>query len=150
MCASRLICRGACNRHRSMLQDRYCAPTSNFCETGGFVHIDRENTMRVRRSRGLSLRGQSRSPWHGKCSRALIESFVQNRTQLLQSVIQSGTMSSRPDTSLFRSTCARVHRSQCMRDLISRPGAKCKLKFPHIIGPLKTLTYLRIARGRAN
>jgi len=62
--------------------------------------------------RAVCLRSQSRSPWHGKYARALIESFVQNRTQLLRLVIQSGTMFSQPDTSLSRNACGCVYWSR--------------------------------------
>lgn len=79
------------------------ARISSFCETGGFHPCGpseyNTSAFAVCGPRSVFV---ARSPWHGKCARAcaLIESFVQNRTQLLRPVIQSGTMSSRPDTSL--------------------------------------------------
>lgn len=80
-----------------------------------------EYNVSSRRSldRAICLRSQPRSPWHGKCARALIESFVQNRTQLLQAVIQSGTMSSQPDTSLSRNAYGCVHWSRYARSYLA-------------------------------
>lgn len=98
--------------------------------------------------RAICLRSQSRSPWHGKCARALIESFVQNRTQLLRPVIQSGTMSSQPDTSLSRNACCCVDRSRYARSyLATRSEMQIKVS-SHNWSSLST--YLSEKRARTN
>lgn len=105
--ASRLICQrarspGRCQKHRGIFAKQVVLPRQLEriqCELVPFA------------DRAICLRSRSRSPWHGKCARVLIESFVQNRTQLLRPVIQSGTMSSQPDTSLSRNARSRYARS---------------------------------------
>lgn len=112
---------------------------ANFCETGGFNHIDRANTMWARAVRGscdlssypipFALAWKMRAcPNRVLCSKP--------NSIVAAGYSETGTMSSQPDTSLSRNACCCVHRDLGMRDLISRPGAKCKLKFPRIIGPL--------------
>ena len=114
---SYLICQGVYNHRQinaeSIYRRFFRSTPTNFCETGGFPHILRigriqcELTLFV--DRAVCLCSQSRSPWHEKYARALIEFFVQNRTQLLRLVIQSGTMFSQPDTSLSRNACGCVY-----------------------------------------
>lgn len=114
LCISRASCtapQGARDRHRAQKSKntgmKHARARVCVCVCGAFAKqvvssVQAERSPSVRGPRSVFVANPARLGMENARACALIESFVQNRSQLLRPVIQSGTMSSRPDTSLSR------------------------------------------------
>lgn len=146
---SRLVYQGACDRYKWSMPKALAILHVELLRNRWFCPYQTEWIQCELAVRGsaIYLSSQSRSPWHGKCARALIESFVKNRTQLLRPVIQSRTMSSRSDTSLSRNACS-VHRLRYARSYLETRSEMQIEVSSHNWSSLSSCLYLRIGRGQ--